>query len=70
MEVPVTKSIGTCIIRNHGYHEPTFRCKARQLNDSLSYEVEFITTDIEESIEVVEDREDLVTRAQLRNGTC
>jgi translation initiation factor IF-2 len=34
--------------------------------DEFGYEVEFITTDIEEAIEVVEDREeDLVTRAPI-----
>ncbi|MBP6099478.1 MAG: translation initiation factor IF-2, partial [Flavobacterium sp.] len=34
--------------------------------DEFGYEVEFITTDIEESLEVVEDREeDLVTRAPI-----
>jgi translation initiation factor IF-2 len=68
MEVPVTKVIGTCmslgimVTMNQRLDAETLTIVA----DEFGYEVEFITTDIEESIEVVEDREeDLVTRAPI-----
>jgi translation initiation factor IF-2 len=68
MEVPVTKVIGTCmslgimVTMNQRLDAETLTIVA----DEFGYEVEFITTDIEESIEVIEDREeDLVTRAPI-----
>jgi len=68
MDVPITKVIGTCmslgimVTMNQRLDAETLTIVA----DEFGYEVEFITTDLEESIEVVEDREeDLVTRAPI-----
>jgi translation initiation factor IF-2 len=68
MDVPITKVIGTCmslgimVTMNQRLDAETLTIVA----DEFGYEVEFITTDIEESLEVVEDREeDLVTRAPI-----
>ncbi len=68
MDVPITKVIGTCmtlgimVTMNQRLDAETLSIVA----DEFGYEVEFITTDIEEAIEVVEDRaEDLVTRAPI-----
>ena len=68
MDVPITKVIGTCmslgimVTMNQRLDAETLSIVA----DEFGYEVEFITTDIEESLEVVEDRpEDLVTRAPI-----
>ena len=62
MDVPITKVIGTCmslgimVTMNQRLDAETLSIVA----DEFGYEVEFITTDIEENIEVVEDRpEDL-----------
>lgn len=68
MDVPITKVIGTCmtlgimVTMNQRLDAETLSIVA----DEFGYEVEFITTDIEEAIEVVEDREeDLVNRAPI-----
>jgi translation initiation factor IF-2 len=68
MDVPITKVIGTCmslgimVTMNQRLDAETLTIVA----DEFGYEVEFITSDLEESIEVVEDREeDLVTRAPI-----
>jgi translation initiation factor IF-2 len=68
MDVPITKVIGTCmslgimVTMNQRLDAETLSIVA----DEFGYEVEFITTDIEETMEVVEDRpEDLVTRAPI-----
>ena len=68
MDVPITKVIGTCmslgimVTMNQRLDAETLSIVA----DEFGYEVEFITTDIEENLEVVEDRpEDLVTRAPI-----
>jgi len=68
MDVPITKVIGTCmslgimVTMNQRLDAETLSIVA----DEFGYDVEFITTDIEENLEVVEDRpEDLVTRAPI-----
>jgi translation initiation factor IF-2 len=68
MDVPITKVIGTCmtlgimVTMNQRLDAETLSIVA----DEFGFEVEFITTDIEDSIEAVEDRaEDLVTRAPI-----
>lgn len=68
MDVPITKVIGTCmtlgimVTMNQRLDAETLSIVA----DEFGFEVEFITTDIEEAIEVVEDREeDLVNRAPI-----
>jgi translation initiation factor IF-2 len=68
MDVPITKVIGTCmtlgimVTMNQRLDAETLSIVA----DEFGYEVEFITTDIEEAIEVVEDREeDLINRAPI-----
>jgi translation initiation factor IF-2 len=68
MDVPITKVIGTCmslgimVTMNQRLDAETLTIVA----DEFGFEVEFITTDIEDSIEIVEDREeDLVTRAPI-----
>ena len=68
MDVPITKVIGTCmslgimVTMNQRLDAETLSIVA----DEFGYEVEFITTDIEESLEVVEDRpEDMVSRAPI-----
>jgi len=68
MDVPITKVIGTCmslgimVTMNQRLDAETLTIVA----DEFGYEVEFITTDLEEAIEIVEDREeDLVTRAPI-----
>ncbi len=68
MDVPITKVIGTCmslgimVTMNQRLDAETLTIVA----DEFGYEVEFITVDIEEAIEVVEDKEeDLVTRAPI-----
>ena len=55
-------SLGIMVTMNQRLDAETLSIVA----DEFGYEVEFITTDIEEAIEVVEDREeDLVTRAPI-----
>lgn len=68
MDVPVTKVIGTCmslgimVTQNQRLDAETLTILA----DEFGYEVEFITTDIEENIEVVEDKvEDLKERSPI-----
>jgi translation initiation factor IF-2 len=68
MDVPITKVIGTCmtlgimVTMNQRLDAETLSIVA----DEFGYEVEFITSDIEEAIEIVEDREeDLVSRAPI-----
>jgi translation initiation factor IF-2 len=68
MDVPITKVIGTCmslgimVTMNQRLDAETLSIVA----DEFGYEVEFITSDIEESLTVVEDKpEDLVTRAPI-----
>ena len=68
MDVPITKVIGTCmtlgimVTMNQRLDAETLSIVA----DEFGYEVEFITTDIEENLEVVEDRpEDLEHRAPI-----
>ncbi|MEW5674800.1 translation initiation factor IF-2 [Flavobacterium enshiense] len=68
MDVPITKVIGTCmslgimVTMNQRLDAETLSIVA----DEFGYEVEFITTDIEENIEVVEDKpEDLKFRAPI-----
>ncbi|RAK24393.1 translation initiation factor IF-2 [Flavobacterium aquaticum] len=68
MDVPITKVIGTCmslgimVTMNQRLDAETLSIVA----DEFGYEVEFITTDIEEAAEVVQDNpEDLVHRAPI-----
>ena len=68
MDVPVTKVIGTCmslgimVTQNQRLDAETLTIVA----DEFGYEVEFITVDIEEAIQVVPDKEeDLVFRAPI-----
>ena len=68
MDVPITKVIGTCmslgimVTMNQRLDAETLTIVA----DEFGYEVEFITVDIEEAIQVVEDKEeDLVSRAPI-----
>ncbi|PXY45492.1 translation initiation factor IF-2 [Flavobacterium hydrophilum] len=68
MDVPITKVIGTCmslgimVTMNQRLDAETLTIVA----DEFGYEVEFITVDIEEAIEIVEDKEeDLVVRAPI-----
>lgn len=68
MDVPITKVIGTCmslgimVTMNQRLDAETLTIVA----DEFGYDVEFITVDIEEAIQVVEDREeDLVFRAPI-----
>ncbi|VXB17342.1 translation initiation factor IF-2 [Flavobacterium sp. 9AF] len=68
MDVPITKVIGTCmslgimVTMNQRLDAETLSIVA----DEFGYEVEFITTDIEEAAEVVEDNpEDLTHRAPI-----
>ena len=68
MDVQITKVIGTCmslgimVTMNQRLDAETLTIVA----DEFGYEVEFITVDIEEAIQVVEDKEeDLVFRAPI-----
>jgi translation initiation factor IF-2 len=68
MDVPITKVIGTCmslgimVTMNQRLDAETLTIVA----DEFGYEVEFITVDIEEAIQIVPDREeDLVFRAPI-----
>ena len=68
MDVPITKVIGTCmslgimVTMNQRLDAETLSIVA----DEFGYEVEFITTDIEETAEIIEDSpEDLKTRAPI-----
>ena len=68
MDVPITKVIGTCmslgimVTQNQRLDAETLTIVA----DEFGYEVEFITVDIEEAIQVVQDKEeDLVYRAPI-----
>ncbi len=68
MDVPITKVIGTCmslgimVTMNQRLDAETLTIVA----DEFGYDVEFITTELEDSIQQVEDREeDLVTRAPI-----
>ena len=68
MDVPITKVIGTCmslgimVTMNQRLDAETLTIVA----DEFGYEVEFITVDIEDAIQIVEDRdEDLVFRAPI-----
>ena len=68
MDVPITKVIGTCmslgimVTMNQRLDAETLTIVA----DEFGYEVEFITVDIEEAIQVVQDKEeDLVFRAPI-----
>jgi len=68
MDVPITKVIGTCmslgimVTMNQRLDAETLSIVA----DEFGYEVQFITTDIEENIEVIEDNpEDLTHRAPI-----
>ncbi|MGL2962930.1 translation initiation factor IF-2 [Flavobacterium sp. RSB2_4_14] len=68
MDVPITKVIGTCmslgimVTMNQRLDAETLSIVA----DEFGYEVEFITSEIEDSLAVVEDKpEDLVTRAPI-----
>ena len=68
MDVPITKVIGTCmslgimVTMNQRLDAETLTIVA----DEFGYEVEFITVDIEEAIQVVPDKEeDLVFRAPI-----
>ena len=68
MDVPITKVISVCmslgimVTMNQRLDAETLSIVA----DEFGYEVEFITTDIEEAMEVVEDREeDLEPRAPI-----
>jgi len=68
MDVPITKVIGTCmslgimVTMNQRLDAETLTIVA----DEFGYEVEFITTELEDSIQVVEDKEeDLVYRAPI-----
>lgn len=68
MDVPITKVIGTCmslgimVTMNQRLDAETLSIVA----DEFGFEVEFITTDIEENIQIQEDSpEDLLTRAPI-----
>jgi translation initiation factor IF-2 len=68
MDVPITKVIGTCmslgimVTMNQRLDAETLAIVA----DEFGYEVEFITVDIEEAIQIVPDKEeDLVFRAPI-----
>ena len=68
MDVPITKVIGTCmtlgimVTMNQRLDAETLSIVA----DEFGYEVEFITSDIEDAMEVVQDREeDLMPRAPI-----
>ncbi len=68
MDVPITKVIGTCmslgimVTMNQRLDAETLSIVA----DEFGYEVDFITTDLEEEMEVLEDRpEDLMSRAPI-----
>lgn len=68
MDVPITKVIGTCmslgimVTMNQRLDAETLSIVA----DEFGFDVEFITTDIEDSIEIIADREeDLVPRAPI-----
>lgn len=68
MDVPITKVIGTCmslgimVTMNQRLDAETLTIVA----DEFGYDVEFITVDIEEAIQVIEDKEeDLTTRAPI-----
>ncbi len=68
MDVPITKVIGTCmslgimVTMNQRLDAETLTIVA----DEFGYDVEFITTELEENIQVIEDKEeDLVTRAPI-----
>ena len=68
MDAPITKVIGTCmslgimVTMNQRLDAETLSIVA----DEFGYEIEFITTDIEEAAEIVEDKpEDLVHRAPI-----
>ncbi len=68
MDVPITKVIGTCmslgimVTMNQRLDAETLTIVA----DEFGYEVEFITSDIEDAIEIVADREeDLINRAPI-----
>ena len=68
MDVPITKVIGTCmslgimVTMNQRLDAETLSIVA----DEFGYEIEFITTDIEEAAEIIEDKpEDLVHRAPI-----
>jgi translation initiation factor IF-2 len=68
MDVPITKVIGTCmslgimVTMNQRLDAETLTIVC----DEFGFEVEFITTDLEENIEIVEDAvEDLVHRAPI-----
>ena len=68
MDVPITKVIGTCmslgimVTMNQRLDAETLTIVA----DEFGYDVEFITVDIEENIQVVEDKEeDLTFRAPI-----
>ena len=68
MDVPITKVIGTCmslgimVTQNQRLDAETLTIVA----DEFGYEVEFITVDIEEAIQVIPDKEeDLVFRAPI-----
>jgi len=68
MDVPITKVIGTCmslgimVTMNQRLDAETLTIVA----DEFGYDVEFITTELEDAIQVVEDKEeDLVYRAPI-----
>jgi translation initiation factor IF-2 len=68
MDVPITKVIGTCmslgimVTMNQRLDAETLSIVA----DEFGYEVEFITTDLEDNVQLEEDREeDLLTRAPI-----
>jgi translation initiation factor IF-2 len=68
MDVPITKVIGTCmslgimVTMNQRLDAETLSIVA----DEFGFEVEFITSDIEDSIEIIADKEeDLVSRAPI-----
>ena len=68
MDVPITKVIGTCmslgimVTMNQRLDAETLTIVA----DEFGYEVEFITTDIEDAIEIIADKEeDLLSRAPI-----
>jgi translation initiation factor IF-2 len=68
MDVPITKVIGTCmtlgimVTMNQRLDAETLTIVA----DEFGYEVEFITTDIEDAIEVIADtEEELIERAPI-----
>ena len=68
MDVPITKVIGTCmslgimVTMNQRLDAETLTIVA----DEFGFEVEFITTELEDSIQTIEDaEEDLLTRAPI-----